>query len=117
MPQPRNSLGNADIVRLEGVQCHAEGKGSKAERPHGSCTCRWYTLLGEVVDDTRPIMLLVSDAFAFNTKSRKRTETYSKPICEWMTSSAQKMESVTGFSDPAANGARVKGTMPAETIL
>lgn len=27
------------------------------------------------------------------------------------------MESVTGFSDPAANGATVKGMRPAETIL
>ena len=27
------------------------------------------------------------------------------------------MESVTGFKDPAAKGARVKGMRPAETIL
>lgn len=42
---------------------------------------------------------------------------YSKPICEWTTRRAQRMESVTGFSDPAANGARVRGMRPAETIL
>jgi hypothetical protein len=38
-------------------------------------------------------------------------------MCECTTSIAQKMESATGFSDPAAKGARVKGTMPAEMIL
>jgi hypothetical protein len=42
---------------------------------------------------------------------------YSKPMCEWMTRRAQKMESATGLSEPAAKGARVKGMMPAETIL
>jgi hypothetical protein len=46
-----------------------------------------------------------------------RTSTYSKPICECTTKSAQKTESITGFSDPAANGARVSGIRPAETIL
>jgi hypothetical protein len=42
---------------------------------------------------------------------------YSKPMCEWTTRRAQKMESATGLSDPAAKGARVKGMMPAEMIL
>jgi hypothetical protein len=38
-------------------------------------------------------------------------------MCEWTTSRAQKIESVTGFSDPAAKGARVRGTIPAEMAL
>lgn len=54
MPQPRNSLGDADVVRLERVQGYAEGEGADAERPHGSCTGGRDALLGEVVDDTRP---------------------------------------------------------------
>jgi len=41
----------------------------------------------------------------------------SKPMCEWMTSRAQRTESMTGFSDPAAKGAMVSGTSPAATIL
>lgn len=41
----------------------------------------------------------------------------SKPMCEWTTSRAQRIESVTGFSEPAAKGAIVRGMRPAETIL
>lgn len=43
--------------------------------------------------------------------------TYSKPMCECTTRSAQRIESVMGLSDPAAKGAMVKGTRPAEMIL
>ena len=43
--------------------------------------------------------------------------TYSKPMCEWTTKRAQRIESVSGFRDPAAKGAMVKGIRPAETIL
>ena len=38
-------------------------------------------------------------------------------MCECTTRSAQRIESVRGLSDPAAKGAMVKGTRPAETIL
>jgi hypothetical protein len=38
-------------------------------------------------------------------------------MCEWTTRRAQRIESVSGFSDPAAKGAMVKGIRPAETIL
>jgi hypothetical protein len=41
----------------------------------------------------------------------------SKPMCEWTTSRAQRIESVTGFSEPAAKGAIVRGMRPADTIL
>jgi hypothetical protein len=34
-----------------------------------------------------------------------------------MTRRAQRIESVTGFNEPAAKGAMVKGTRPAEMIL
>ena len=44
-------------------------------------------------------------------------KTYSKPMCEWMTSRAQRIESVIGFREPAAKGAIVRGMRPAETIL
>lgn len=43
--------------------------------------------------------------------------TYSKPTCVWNTSRAHRTESMTGFSDPAAKGATVKGTRPAATAL
>jgi hypothetical protein len=43
--------------------------------------------------------------------------TYSKPMCEWTIRSAQKSESATGFSDPAAKGAMVTGMRAAEMIL
>jgi hypothetical protein len=46
-----------------------------------------------------------------------RWNTYSKPMWECTTRRAQRIESVTGFSEPAAKGAMVKGTRPAETIL
>ena len=38
-------------------------------------------------------------------------------MCECMTKRAHRIESVSGFSDPAAKGAMVKGMRPAETIL
>jgi hypothetical protein len=45
------------------------------------------------------------------------SETYSNPICECTTRRAQRIESVTGLKEPAANGAIVKGIRPAEMIL
>jgi len=39
----------------------------------------------------------------------------SKPMCEWMRIAAQRIASVVGFNDPAANGAIVRGMRPAET--
>lgn len=47
----------------------------------------------------------------------RKGRSYSKPMCEWTTRRAQRMESVTGFSEPAAKGATVRGMRPAETIL
>jgi hypothetical protein len=47
----------------------------------------------------------------------RSVDTYSKPTCEWKTSRAHRIESITGFSDPAAKGATVKGTRPAATSL
>jgi hypothetical protein len=38
-------------------------------------------------------------------------------MCEWTIRSAQKSESATGFSDPAAKGAMVTGMRAAEMIL
>jgi hypothetical protein len=55
--------------------------------------------------------------FKDNTRRSEFWETYSKPMCEWMTSRAHRMESVTGFNDPAAKGAMVNGIMPAATTL
>ena len=39
----------------------------------------------------------------------------SKPICEWMRIVPQRIASMVGFNDPAANGAIVRGMRPAET--
>lgn len=44
-----------------------------------------------------------------------RAETHSKPMCECIMIVAPSMASVTGFNDPAANGAIVKGTRATET--
>lgn len=38
----------------------------------------------------------------------------SKPMCEWMRMVAHRIASIVGFSDPAANGAIVRGMRPAE---
>jgi hypothetical protein len=51
MPQPRNSLGDADVVCLEGVQCQTERDGSDAESPVGCRADLGNALGGEVVDD------------------------------------------------------------------
>lgn len=52
-----------------------------------------------------------------NMSLRLGGNTYSKPMCEWMTRRAQRMESVTGLREPAAKGATVRGIRPADTIL
>ena len=51
MPQPRNSLGDTNVVRLEGVQGNAESDGSDAESPHGDGADEGNARLGEIVDD------------------------------------------------------------------
>lgn len=38
----------------------------------------------------------------------------SKPICEWMRIVPQRMASMTGFKEPAAKGAMVRGIRPTE---
>jgi hypothetical protein len=38
-------------------------------------------------------------------------------MCEWMTSAAQSVASITGLREPAAKGAMVRGTSAAETSL
>ena len=53
-PQPRNQLGDANVVRLEGVQSKTEGDGTGAEGPVGSGADLGDTLLGEVIDDAGP---------------------------------------------------------------
>ena len=54
MPHPLDSLGDTDIVGLERVQSYAEGDGADTEGPVGSRANLGDTLLGEVVDNTRP---------------------------------------------------------------
>ena len=43
--------------------------------------------------------------------------TYSNPMCECMRIAAHKLASIIGFSEPAANGATVRGMRVAEMIL
>lgn len=54
MPQPRNQLGDADIVRLERVQGQAESDGANAEGPVSGGADLGDAVLGEVVDDAGP---------------------------------------------------------------
>lgn len=51
VPEPCNSLGDADVVGLEGVQSYAQGDGRDPEGPHGGGAGLGDTVLGEVVDD------------------------------------------------------------------
>jgi hypothetical protein len=51
MPQPNNSLGNTNIVRLERVERKTEGDGSSAKSPIGGRASLGDALLGEVIDD------------------------------------------------------------------
>lgn len=111
MPQPGHGLGDANIVGLKRVEGNTKSNGSDAESPHGQAADERDTVLREVVDNACPkhiSWLLVSTSHG---------GTYSNPMCECTTKSAQRIESVTGLSDPAAKGARVKGMRPAETIL
>lgn len=59
MPQLLASLGDADVVGLEGVEGDAEGDGGKAESPHGEGADLGDAVLGEVVDDAGPALVLV----------------------------------------------------------
>jgi hypothetical protein len=70
-----------------------------------------------MMHDLRDVSDLSANVMHLHHVDTTESNTYSKPMCEWMTRRAQKMESATGLSDPAAKGARVKGMMPAEMIL
>jgi len=48
---------------------------------------------------------------------RRRDETDSKPMCEWMTRLAQRIESMRGLREPEAKGAMVKGMRATDMIL
>lgn len=54
MPQPGHSLGDANIVGLEGVESDTKSDGSNAESPHGEVAKEGHSLLREVVDDGCP---------------------------------------------------------------
>jgi hypothetical protein len=51
VPQPLDSLGNADIVCLERVKGDTHGEGGDAESPVRGSANLGDALLGEVVDD------------------------------------------------------------------
>ena len=54
MPKPGHSLGDTNIVSLEGVEGDTKSHGSDAESPHGEVANEGYSLLREVVDDGCP---------------------------------------------------------------
>lgn len=56
-------------------------------------------------------------ASASEFRKRYTDAAYSKPMCEWTKMAAQNIASMSGFSEPAANGAIVRGMRPADTIL
>jgi hypothetical protein len=51
VPQPRDSLGNTNIVCLERVQGETKSDGTDAQSPHGNGADKGNARLGEVVDD------------------------------------------------------------------
>jgi hypothetical protein len=55
MPHSRHSLGNADVVCLERVQRQPEQESAGSKGPVGSVADAGNALLGEVVDDARPV--------------------------------------------------------------
>lgn len=42
---------------------------------------------------------------------------YWNPMCEWATIREHRMASMTGLREPAAKGAKVRGTRPTQTSL
>lgn len=59
MPQPCDGFSNTNIIGLKGVQGNTQGQGAEAESPHSSVANQGYSLLREIVDDTRPVQSLV----------------------------------------------------------
>lgn len=55
VPQPRDGLGDTNIVCLERVEGKTQSDSSSAESPHGGCSSLGNTLGGEVVDDAGPV--------------------------------------------------------------
>jgi hypothetical protein len=51
MPEPRHSLGNANVICLKRVQSHTERDCSDTESPHGNLSGRGNALYGEIIDD------------------------------------------------------------------
>lgn len=54
VPQPGNSLGNADVVGLKRVEGNTQSDGSDTESPHGEVADEGDTLLREVVNNACP---------------------------------------------------------------
>lgn len=50
-PDPLNSLGNTNIVRLKLVKSHTHHHRRKLQRPVGGLPRLWYALAGNVIDD------------------------------------------------------------------
>jgi hypothetical protein len=51
VPELLDSLGDAHVVGLEGVQRDAQGDGAEPQEPHGNAAGHRYAVLGEVVND------------------------------------------------------------------
>ena len=56
VPQPRDGLGDANVICLERVEGKTQCDRSGAESPHGGLSNEGNTLGGEVVDDAGPVI-------------------------------------------------------------
>lgn len=54
LPDPLDSLGHTNIVRLELIQSHSHSQRSSTEKPRAECPSLGHTLRREVVDDQGP---------------------------------------------------------------
>lgn len=113
LPDPLDSLSQANVVGLELVETGSHGQRSSAETPLEERAGLRNTSLGEVVDDEGP-GYTVSRKSYFHLTGPK---TYWNPMWEWTTRVAQSRESRSGLREPPAKGAMVRGIRPAETSL
>lgn len=113
LPDPLDAFRQTNVVRLKLVQANRGGEGEDAQEPVQELPELGHALRTEVVDDRGPA--IVNNCLGLMRSGSKST--YWKPTCEWTTRVAQRIASVTGLREPAANGAMVKGIRPAATIL
>jgi len=56
VPQPRDGLGDTNVICLERIEGKTQCDSSGTESPHGRLSHERNTLGGEVVDDAGPVI-------------------------------------------------------------